>query len=109
MTNTETGVPPSPTAPTYPYPYLYSPVPPTNVLAIVALIASFVVPLAGVICGHIALAQVKRTGENGHGLALGGVIVGYCFLAVGFLLGIIYVFFIGAAIAAGSAGHFASD
>jgi hypothetical protein len=55
----------------------------TNTLAIVSLVASVVgafVPglsLAGIICGHIALGQIKRTGEQGRGMALAGTIVGY--------------------------------
>src|SRR3954451_2862178 len=61
----------------------------TNVLAIVALIAAFVVPLAGIICGHIALAQIKRTGERGHGLARAGTILGYAFVALGLLIGVL--------------------
>ena len=52
---------------------------PTNVLAIIALIAAFVFPLAGIIVGHIALSQIKKTGEAGHGLALWGTILGYVF------------------------------
>lgn len=60
--------------------------PRTNVLAIVALIAAFVVPLAGIICGHIALGQIKRTGEAGHGLALWGTILGYVFTVVYILI-----------------------
>src|SRR5690606_9482728 len=51
----------------------------TNVLAIIALVAAFVFPLAGIICGHIALGQIKRTGEGGHALALWGTILGYVF------------------------------
>ncbi len=58
----------------------------TNPLAIVALIAAFVVPLAGIICGHIALSQIKRTGERGHGLALAGTILGYVFVLLGVLM-----------------------
>ncbi|HEX4058756.1 MAG TPA: DUF4190 domain-containing protein [Galbitalea sp.] len=55
----------------------------TNTLAIIALIAScagLLVPLAdiaGVVMGFIALNQIKRTGENGHGMALAAVIVGF--------------------------------
>ena len=63
----------------------YSAPPPaagTNVLAIIALVASFFVPIAGIICGHIALAQIKRTGEQGRGLALAGLIIGYVFTAL---------------------------
>jgi hypothetical protein len=61
----------------------------TNVLAIVALIGAFVLPLAGIICGHIALAQIKRTGERGHGLALAGTILGYVFVGLGLLFGLL--------------------
>jgi hypothetical protein len=48
----------------------------TNVLAIVALILGIVVPIGGIICGPIALGQIKRTGENGRGLAMAGLIIG---------------------------------
>lgn len=75
---------------------------PTNVLAIVALIAAFIVPLAGIICGHIALGQIKRTGEGGHGLALAGTVLGYVFTALYVIFIIIYVAFI--ALAVGTAG-----
>jgi hypothetical protein len=74
---------------------VYTPQRPTNVLAIISLIAScvgFTVP--GIIMGHIALHQIKRTGEGGHGLALAGVIVGYALLAVAIILIVIYVIFI---------------
>src|SRR4051794_30590187 len=50
--------------------------PKTNSLAIVALIAGFVIPLAAFICGGIALSQIKRTGDKGRGLAWSGIIVG---------------------------------
>ncbi|WP_375401284.1 DUF4190 domain-containing protein [uncultured Amnibacterium sp.] len=49
----------------------------TNTLAIVALVLGIVVPIGGIICGHIALRQIRRTGEQGHGLALAGTIIGY--------------------------------
>jgi hypothetical protein len=77
---------------------IYAPAPayaasrPTNVLAIIALIAScigFTVP--GIIMGHIALHQIKTSGEGGHGLALAGVIVGYSLLAITVVFVVIYV------------------
>jgi hypothetical protein len=58
---------------------VYQPVPlgqKTNTLAIVALILGIVVPIGGIICGPIALGQIKRTGEAGRGLALAGLIIG---------------------------------
>lgn len=56
--------------------------PKTNTLAIVAFVGSFFVSLVGIICGHIALKQIKRTGEGGRGLALAGTIIGYVFTAI---------------------------
>ena len=74
-------------------PYAAAPQQRTNVLAIIALIAAFVVPLAGIICGHIALSQIKRTGENGRGLALAGTVLGYIFTVLGLLFIIAYFAF----------------
>ena len=67
------------------------PVARTNTLAIVALVLSFFVPLGGIICGHLALGQIKRTGEAGHGLALAGLIIGYVYSALIVLFVIIYI------------------
>jgi len=56
-----------------------------NVLSIISLVTSILaISIVGIITGHIALSQIKKTGEKGHGLALGGVIVGY----LGFVVGI---------------------
>ncbi len=68
--------------------------PRTNVLAIIALVLGIFVPIGGIICGHIALGQIKRTGEAGHGLALAGTIIGYAFTALGIIITIAYVVFI---------------
>lgn len=54
----------------------------TNTLAIVAFIGSFFVSLLGIIAGHIALRQIKRSGEKGHGFALAGTIIGYASLVL---------------------------
>jgi peptidyl-prolyl cis-trans isomerase B (cyclophilin B) len=53
----------------------------TNGLAIAALISSFFVSVLGIILGFVALNQIKKTGEDGRGLALAGIIIG--FVAVG--------------------------
>jgi hypothetical protein len=69
------------TAPASPTPYT-APVGtarPYNVLSIIAIIGAFVFPIVGIIVGFIALNQIKRTGEQGHGLALAGVILGFVF------------------------------
>jgi Domain of unknown function (DUF4190) len=57
----------------------------TNGLAIAALITAFVIPLVGVILGHVAMSQIRKTGQEGSGLALAGLIIGYIFLAVNVL------------------------
>jgi hypothetical protein len=75
-----------------------------NVLAIVSLVTSILwISLVGIITGHLALSQIKKTGEQGRGLALAGVIVGY----VGLLGGIIaIIFWIVIFAAAGASGYY---
>jgi hypothetical protein len=58
------------------------------------LILGFVLPLGGIIAGHIALGQIKRTGEGGHGMALAGTILGYVFTGLGLLVGVFYIIFL---------------
>ena len=50
-------------------------------------------PSARIICGHIALGQIKRTGEGGHGLALAGTIIGYVLTGLGILVVVFYIIF----------------
>ncbi|MEO8528014.1 MAG: DUF4190 domain-containing protein [Pseudolysinimonas sp.] len=82
-----------PTTPGYgqPVPGYYGP--PTNTMAIVSLVLAFVMPLAGAIVGHVALGQIKRTGEGGHGLALAGVIIGWVYTGIIVLILIGYAIF----------------
>lgn len=66
-------------------PWGYPPYAPqrTNTLAVVALVLGVVgVSLGGVICGHIALSQIRRTGEGGRGMAIAGLVLGYLWIAV---------------------------
>jgi hypothetical protein len=65
-------------------------VPKTNTLAIVALILGILVPIGGIITGHIALGQIKRTGEAGRPLALAGTIIGYVLTALSIIGSIIF-------------------
>ncbi|MCE4025443.1 DUF4190 domain-containing protein [Microbacterium sp. Au-Mic1] len=55
---------------------------PSSPLPVIALVCAFLLPLAGIVCGHIALAQIKRDGRPGRGVALAAVILGYAFTAV---------------------------
>lgn len=86
-----------------PTPYTSAGVAPakTNTLAIVALVAAFFVPIAAIVCGHIALGQIKRTGENGRPLALWGTILGYVFSFGWVVFWIIWVIFAGMAASMG--------
>ncbi|GAA4739857.1 hypothetical protein GCM10023328_21180 [Modestobacter marinus] len=48
----------------------------TNQLAIVALVATFLLAPVGLVLGLVARGQIRRSGEQGDGLALAAVIVG---------------------------------
>ena len=64
----------------------------TNPSAIAALVCGILafcglgpIAIAAVILGHKALRQIRRTGEDGHGLAKAGLVLGYLALALGVL------------------------
>jgi hypothetical protein len=67
--------------------------PKTNTLAIISLVAAFFVSLAAIICGHIALSQIKKRGERGRGLAIAGLVLGYLGLVGGIILAIFAITF----------------
>ncbi|MGO9350750.1 MAG: DUF4190 domain-containing protein [Mycobacterium sp.] len=48
-----------------------------NNFAVLAPILAFVVPPAGVVLGHLALPQIRRTGEHGRWAAICGLVLGY--------------------------------
>lgn len=73
----------------------HSVAPRTNAVAMVAIVLVFFNPVAGLILGHIALIQIKRTGENGRRAALVATIIGWV-LASALVLGLL------AAVAAGA-------
>jgi hypothetical protein len=66
---------------------------PTNTLAIITIIAAFVLPIAGIITGHIALKQLKTSGESGHALAKWGLILSYVFVGIGVVVFIFWMIF----------------
>lgn len=77
----------------------YAPPPsrPTNgmavaslILGIVGLITCGATSIIGVVLGHIALSRIKRTGEEGQGMAMGGLVTSYIMVA---LFVIFWVFF----------------
>jgi peptidyl-prolyl cis-trans isomerase B (cyclophilin B) len=58
-------------------PYPYPAPPPTNGMAIASLICAFVFAPLGIVFGHISLSQIKKTGEEGRGLAIAGLVISY--------------------------------
>ncbi|WP_440709341.1 DUF4190 domain-containing protein [Herbiconiux sp. YIM B11900] len=92
-TLTAPAAPPAPAAasevppiPAGPAPHVYPAQTKTNTLGIITLVLGVLgFGLVPVITGHIALGQIKRTGEEGRGLTLAGLILGYVTLA-GWLL-----------------------
>ncbi len=61
-----------------------------NTLAVVSLATAVTGfgAIAGIITGHIALAQLKHSGQSGRGLAIAGLAIGYTGIAFGLLMGI---------------------
>ncbi|WP_024286631.1 DUF4190 domain-containing protein [Cellulomonas sp. KRMCY2] len=70
-----------PGTPAYPaqFPPAYQVLAPrTNGLAVTALVTSLLgFSLVPVICGHIALRQIRARGEAGEALAIVGLVLGY--------------------------------
>src|SRR4051794_5281121 len=59
----------------YPPPYPVYP-PPTNPMAVAALVCALTIAPVGLGLGIAARRQIRRTGEQGDGLALAGIIIG---------------------------------
>jgi hypothetical protein len=79
-------------SPHYGYPY---PPPPrgTNTMAILALVFALIFAPAAIPLGHIARRQIRQTGEEGDGLALAGLIIGYIFTGLTVLFCVFYLLF----------------
>jgi hypothetical protein len=73
--------------------------PPTNTMAIVAMVLSLagiitgITAIVGAILGHVALGQIKRTGESGRPFALTAIIAGWIITGIGVLVVIGLVIF----------------
>ncbi|NDL59642.1 DUF1707 and DUF4190 domain-containing protein [Phytoactinopolyspora mesophila] len=83
---------PLPAAPGHPMPPAYAPTRSTNGYALASVIcggAGFMTgisAIAAIITGHIALSQIKRTGEEGRGMAVAGLVMGYVVTVGGALM-----------------------
>jgi hypothetical protein len=82
-----------------PYVQPYMPVArPTNSLAVASLVCGLAQPfmfglttIPAVILGHMAQSQIRRTGENGKGLATAGLVLGWIGLSIGLLVAVVIV------------------
>src|SRR6478672_5709259 len=79
-----------------PYPGYGQPYPPprgTNTMAILALVFGILVAPLGLVFGFVARSQIKKTGEDGDGLALAGIIGGiFTLLFIAYIVFIIIFF-----------------
>lgn len=79
--------------------YGFAPLPKTNGLAIAAMVCSFffwiygIGAVLGIVFGFIARSQINRSGgaQQGKGMALAGIIIGFAGLAIGIVLVIVLV------------------
>jgi hypothetical protein len=62
--------------------------PQLNRFAVVAIFVAVFFPIGGLVFGHVALAQIKRTGEQGRGMARMALVLGYISLGGIVLIGL---------------------
>jgi peptidyl-prolyl cis-trans isomerase B (cyclophilin B) len=67
---------------------------PTNALAIVSLVCAFLFAPLGIIFGHISLLQIKKTGEDGRGLAIAGLVISYLITVLTIVVVVLSVLFV---------------
>jgi hypothetical protein len=52
---------------------------------VLSLVFAFVFAPVGIVLGHVARRQIRRTGEQGNGLAVAGLILSYIFTGLAVL------------------------
>ena len=62
----------------------------TNSMAIAALVCSLLFPPLGIVFGHIARWQIRRSGEGGRGLALAALIISYVIIILSIAFVVIF-------------------
>jgi hypothetical protein len=66
----------------------------TNGFAIAALVAGILsASLFAIIFGHVAISQINKTGQQGKGMAIAGLVLGYLWLVVVIFVVVISVIF----------------
>lgn len=95
MTDPHSPPPPYPYDGTYPAQRApYGPPRPTNTLAVLALVFGILGGILAIPFGHIARSQIRKTGEEGSGLALAGLILGYIWLVAWLLAVAVFGLFV---------------
>jgi len=93
------AAPAQPAYPAYGQPTAGYHAPPTNTMAVVAMVLSLaglltgITAIIGAILGHVSLGQIKRTGEGGRGFALTAIIAGWVITGIGIIIIIAVVAF----------------
>jgi peptidyl-prolyl cis-trans isomerase B (cyclophilin B) len=67
---------------------------PTNAFAIVSLVCAFLFAPLGIIFGHISLSQIRKTGEEGRGLAIAGLVISYLITVLAVVVVVLSVLFV---------------
>ncbi|UYN83740.1 MAG: DUF4190 domain-containing protein [Microcella sp.] len=70
---------------TTPYP------PRTNTLALIGFLASFIIPIAGIVLGVMAQRQIAVTHEGGRGLARAAIIIGAVFTTAAAIYFVVFI------------------
>jgi hypothetical protein len=82
------------------------------VVGIISLLSFFTCPigivlgLPGVVCGHMGLAQIRRSGDQiqGKGMAIAGLVMNYVAIAIGAVILLLFLFVFGVAAASAAKG-----
>ena len=86
----------------------------TNTLSIVALIAGiagltfvpFLSSIVAVVTGHMARKEIRRTGEQGDGMAVAGLITGYIGIGLAVVVAALLIAFFGVVLASGMNSYY---
>ncbi|MCV7201857.1 peptidylprolyl isomerase [Mycolicibacterium peregrinum] len=62
-------------------------------MAVAALVSSVLFAPLGIVFGHISLSQLKRSGEQGRGVAITGLVIGYVMTALALVAVVLTVVF----------------
>ncbi|MGV0742490.1 peptidylprolyl isomerase [Mycolicibacterium sp. XJ870] len=82
------------------YPAGYQPgLPPprTNGMAVASLVCAFLFAPLGIVFGHVSLSQINRSGEQGRGMAMAGLVLSYVMTAVSVVVAVVLALFVVAA------------